>query len=77
MLGAIGTTPRSVRFTEMDATMLRGLARRGTPLYWQNLDYAGRQRVQRLIDLRLVIVEDEEIIIVTPAEPSGTGLRLV
>jgi hypothetical protein len=82
-----------MRFTKQDEEMLRGLAKLKYPREpWEtpgavstgrtkrsytNLDYEGKRRIDRLVALGLVAIEDDWLVIIEPAEPRGEGLRLV
>lgn len=79
-----------MRFTERDADFLRGLARQrhdwgadgldlgtgATRFSRTNMGHEGKRRVDRLVAMGLLVVEHDILVIVEPAPPSGTGLRL-
>ncbi len=77
-----------MRYTKEDGAFLRGLAKRkyrwddesstgATDRSYTNMGYAGKRRVDRLVALGLMAVEDDILVVIEPAEPSGYGLRLV
>jgi hypothetical protein len=67
-----------MRFTARDEEFLRSLVKANGRVYYRNLTHDARERLHRLIDMRLAAVEpDERVVAVQPAEPSGEGLRLV
>lgn len=77
-----------MRYTKEDEAFLRGLAKRkyawgddastgATDLSYTNMGYDGKRRVDRLVTMGLLAVEDDILVVIEPAAPSGYGLRLV
>lgn len=77
-----------MRYTKEDEAFLRGLAKRkyrwgdesstgARDRSYTNMSYEGKRRVDRLVAMGLMAVEDDILVVIEPAAPTGYGLRLV